>query len=77
MQSPRAQWACGAFLSLLADSNHVRSCRWQLHEPVQTLANTLILFFDLPREKENANEYCPAAPKALKSAEFKAFSVRV
>ena len=38
------------------DSNHVRTCRWHVHEPVHTLANTYIPF-SVPRKgKRNASE---------------------
>ena len=33
------------------DSNYVRTCRWHVHEPVQTLANSLISF-RVPRKRK-------------------------
>ena len=51
-RSPHAVYAKG-FLTI-GDSNYVRKPRWGFREPVQTLANTFILF---SRErKENAGE---------------------
>jgi len=41
------------------ESNHVRKPRWGLHEPVQTLANTFILFAC----KKNASDSLPSLCK--------------
>jgi len=45
-----------AFCIRRRDSNQVRTARWAVHEPVQTLANTLIFFrVSRKRKKMQAN----------------------
>ena len=48
------------------DSNHVRKPRWGFREPVQTLANSFILFS--PPRKENASESLLGCKNPLQSA---------
>ena len=48
------------------DSNYVRKPRWGFHEPVQTLANSFILFS--PLRKENASESLLRCKNSLQPA---------
>ena len=46
------------------DSNYVRTCRWHVHEPVQTLVNTLISFRVPRKGKSDAGESLTACVPA-------------
>ncbi len=43
--------------------NHVRTCRWHVHEPVQTLANSFISFCRPSQGKRKCKQIPPSAPK--------------
>ena len=47
----RATHLGGSSFCVEKDSNHVRTCRRHVHEPVQTLANSFILFSCPPQGK--------------------------
>ena len=52
--------------------NHVRTGRWPVHEPVQTLVNSFISFCRLPQGKMKCTQIPPSAPK--KQLDFIAIS---
>ena len=61
-------------LAYWRDLNHVRTRRWRVHEPVQTLVNSFISFSDLQTERK-CTQIPPSAPKRMSTSGGHPFSI--